>query len=291
MAKPRLFYLVLPLLLGAGWQTAAQPAGASPSAALPVVAGWACSPEHEALRAADVKLVSGLLHAGLSAATARQTELEAVLSHAPGARWPLMESCGSSLLVHMEDPLAAMLLGSAVAAKYGAKSMRVLSSPMPYPQAALLLGSVHNEAGRFEQALAVLERGSALDPSLPMLISERAFALSQLHRPAEALAVADAGLAANPKMPPVSKAMLQRKRGFALGEMDRFDEAMAAYQLAQRLDPADRTAANELIYLSRRKAGRAPTPVWTTTMDKQRDPPPASARPASAPMPRPGAPI
>jgi tetratricopeptide (TPR) repeat protein len=143
---------------------------------------------------------------------------------------------------------------------------------MPYARLGLLIGSLHNEAGRYDRAIAALDRGLVVEPYDPNLAGEKAYTLVHIGRSGEAAAFcADAIAAVNPAEK-LLVASLHRMRGLALGEMGRFDDAIAEYRASQALDPAETASANEILYLEGRKAGRGPSRERMTTMDQIRKP-------------------
>jgi tetratricopeptide (TPR) repeat protein len=113
-----------------------------------------------------------------------------------------------------------------------------------------------------------------------LLVSETATAMQQVGRNAESLALVDAALAdfGLLAMEDMEKALLQRRRGYALVEMGRYDEALTAYRTSLTLDPTNRLAANEIAYIEERKAGGGAKPTRTLTSKE------ASA-PGDAPLP------
>ena len=120
-----------------------------------------------------------------------------------------------------------------------------------------LLGGLLRQLGDPAQARALLETGLRLAPSVPPSFSVvLAETYGELKQPAEALRVADLGLAHNPEAWELHDA-----RGVALADLNRHAEALAAYRvvLAQS---ADDTSANyhlalSLIALDRREEARA----------------------------------
>ena len=144
---------------------------------------------------------------------------------------------------------------------------------MPYARIALLAGSIQNGARRFDRGLADLQRGLASLPDDPALVSEAAFALSALGRNGEAAALCSRALDAAAAEPRPEVARLHRSRGYALGEMGRYDEAVVDYRASQALDATDRLSANEITYLEGRKAGRGVSATRTLTSDQIGRPP------------------
>jgi tetratricopeptide (TPR) repeat protein len=93
---------------------------------------------------------------------------------------------------------------------------------------------------------------------LPALLGERDAALAALHRPADALADSDEGLRL-PQLTDSHRARFLRGRGFALTELNRLDEAEAAYNDSLKIDPNNPIALRELQYIAGLRAGRPRT--------------------------------
>lgn len=241
---------------------------------------WACSPEHEAWRAADTALLRTEMAKGAPAAAADLPALEAALGHAPPAPVGGTAVCdGRTVAFSQGAALAALTLAagrSKTAAPAGPPPpppFTVDARPMPYPLLALLVGSIDNSAGRSAAALAALDRGLVVEPQNAQLVGEKAFTLVRIGRSQEAADACARAIAARPPAPPQDLARLHRTRGYALGELGRYDEALAEYRSSQALDPAETTSANEITYLEGRKAGRGPSPVKAFTSDQGRKPP------------------
>jgi tetratricopeptide (TPR) repeat protein len=146
----------------------------------------------------------------------------------------------------------------AVAAK-ALPGKKVTTVRDPYAEMALYLASYYNEVGRHEDALRVLEQQKArtvgtFGDHCAALTSERAVALMQLKRLAEALAVYEEGLSLD-NIDDSGKARMQRGRGYVLTEMDRLDEAEAAYKESLKLEPGNQLAQGELDYIAKLRAG------------------------------------
>ena len=142
------------------------------------------------------------------------------------------------------------------------KKAKVVVEANPYPLMSLLLGSYYNEIGRSEDALRVLTHGLTLSPldgiilgdHAPHLMADRAVTLARLNRLDEALAAYDLGLKELELEEPMA-ARFHRGRGFVLIEMQRLDDAEAAYREAVKLDPKDKLAVHQLDYIASIRAG------------------------------------
>jgi tetratricopeptide (TPR) repeat protein len=129
------------------------------------------------------------------------------------------------------------------------------------------LGSYYNEIGRFDDAFRVLDKGMTMSVlvdlkfgnHLPLLASERALSLARLGRLPDALAAYDEGL----KLAAIDdkgKARMHRGRGYVLTEMERLDEAEAAYRESLKFEPDNKIAKGELDYILRLRLGGAKAP-------------------------------
>lgn len=218
--------------------------------------------------ARDMKTEQDILAAaqtgGFDVIGARQADLRAILSHAPSPFSPIEERGGTVYVrvTSMEGCLIAM--ATYAAKKPAAGPMRSACIDNPYPTAALMIGSYLDEVHRFEEGLVMLDRGLAFDPNYPPLVAEKGSALNMLHRPAEGLAVYQGGL---DRIHPLSDRMrgtFLRGEGFALVDLNRLDEAEAAYRESLKADPNHGRATQELEFITRTRAGTAPTGPSTT---------------------------
>jgi Flp pilus assembly protein TadD len=259
----------LALALSAGPSLAAQ---ASPPASSDCVARETAEQAQEKQDTEILKAaVAAVNQGGFPALQPHVAELEQVLGHAPDK--PETTTCDGSPIARGES-MAGMLLSAAVAAKSHPNQRTVVLGPSPYPIAALLIGSWYVENHDLPRAQAALSKGLALSPTNPKLTSEDALVLTQLGRPADAVALCDRTLTGNPLLDPKDHARILRNKGLALGDLDRFDEAEAAYRESLTYEPNHATALNELNYLAQRKAGAAKAPLVTMTGDKAATTPP-----------------
>jgi tetratricopeptide (TPR) repeat protein len=137
-----------------------------------------------------------------------------------------------------------------------------------YGGSALLLAMLANELKRYGEAAPLGERGLQWLPTDPRLTTETAIAYGGLKRPADALRVLEAWLARTPQADAITRARVLRAKGFALVELNRLDEAQAAYEDSLKLEPAHQGARNELTYIAGLRRGKAPTGTVSTTYDK-----------------------
>jgi tetratricopeptide (TPR) repeat protein len=193
-------------------------------------------------------------------------ELEAALKEAPAAI-PKIQDCPGELRIQASDPSETLAWMVWVASEHEKKKLLKNGSAWknPYASIAMYAGSYYDEIRDYAAGERVLRRGLALAPLDALISSELAFNLSQQGRHAEALAVADAALGQVFVADPVSRGLLQRKRGWALGEMGRYDEAIAAYREAIKLRPEyQKPLDGEIRYLEGQKAHQPPAPIGVT---------------------------
>ncbi|KQY30161.1 hypothetical protein ASD38_12810 [Caulobacter sp. Root487D2Y] len=202
-------------------------------------------------------------------------DLQKVVANAP-ARWPVVDHQPGLTTIRVNDPtaaLGAMLVAAAASAegKAGPGDNRAVAEFNTYGTAAFLLGTLAVEHRRPEEALVWLDRGLAFQPDNLMLVTEKASALILQHRFAEALAFYDALPPADllaDMANPDGEARVQRSRGFCLTELNRLDEAEAAYLKSLELEPDHGGAKAELAYIRKLKAGGAKQGVDVYTGDK-----------------------
>jgi tetratricopeptide (TPR) repeat protein len=191
-------------------------------------------------------------YAGLAPHLAK---LRTVLDHAP-ASYPRIELRGDVGIVRAEGPsfpaLSLLVMMEAVKAKHDAHAVLGVNI---YPLAALLLASNANEQGETDEAMTWLDKGLAMQPDCPDLMTEKGYSLNKLHRPADALAMYERGLAAAHPQDPF-RALLFRGKGFALIELKRWDEAEQAYKESQKIDPANPIAQSELKFIADNRPAR-----------------------------------
>lgn len=247
------------LLLGAGLSTTAlaqAPLRPAPSAA-----------EQKAFdkqEAKDRKVVEKALNASSLAQMASQAPaLEAVVSRAP-AYWPMVEHRAGETIVRLNDKSSTLMVllmaaGAPAEGKTSASGSTVATFNT-YGMAAFLRGSLAVEARQPEEALRWLDKGLSFQPDNLMLVTEKGSAMVLQGRFAEALALYDAfperdGLLA--MSDPTGEARLQRARGFSLTELNRLDEAEAAYKASLELEPDHGGAKAELAYIQKLRGGAA----------------------------------
>lgn len=187
--------------------------------------------------------------ADLAALKAMLPDLETALSHAPD-KPSLPEHCGDSIILYSGDMMQMLVLSAAIGKDKSLGATHVEQrEPLPYALLAFAVGWIRFEGGDYAGADAADRKGLLNDPNDATLMSEDSFALSKLGRNAEALTALDAFIAGHPALGDDQMALLQRKRGYVLVELDRLDDAEAAYKKSLDLDPGNATALSELDYI------------------------------------------
>jgi tetratricopeptide (TPR) repeat protein len=237
--------------------------------------------EHAASLLAATK--ADVQSANITAVERHRSDLEFALA---GARDAIVTAAAHNIVLTDGGAETIMALSSAALDKSKApNSIQALQNP--YPSIALYLGSYYDEIGKPADAVRVLDLGLStfsepgvdLGAHIPILLGERGAALNILHRSSEALASYDRALAV-PDQPDTDRARLQRGRGFSLTELNRLDEAEAAYKDSLKLEPGNERAEHELNYIAQLKSGVAPTQGYLATV-KPGQPATAPATPPS----------
>jgi tetratricopeptide (TPR) repeat protein len=178
-------------------------------------------------------------------------DLKAALGHAPDVvSHP--EHCGDSIIVYSDELSDVLTISGMIEGHekdFGA-SKAEQHETLPYPLLAFVVGWVAFENEDFQAAHDAYAKGLLNDPNYDSLIMEDTLALAALHRSPEALGQLDAYLARNPDLPDAMRANALRKRGYVLVELERWDEAEAAYKDSLKLEPNDETAQSELEYIT-----------------------------------------
>ena len=213
-----------------------------------------------------VKAVWSDIHdKGILSVATRLADLERALA---GAKDSI--AAASTQNIVLTDGAAESLMAMALVAgdKTHPHSGTVTAVENPYPQIGMLLGSYYDEIGKPAEAARVLEAGIDADAieglhagdTYPMLQSEHGIALGSLHRWPEALAAYDAALEASQDDDKDGKAIIQRGRGYVLTELNRLDDAEAAYNESLKLQPGNALALHELDYIKGLRAGKPEAP-------------------------------
>ena len=267
--KPHIALSVV-VVLGLAGVFAPAVAADTGSAASPASATAAEHPWEKAqavLDATNADVANGGLFAAIRA---HLTDLEQALAGADAA-FAATDSGTGPIYVLTDGPTDTLVSPVAAAAAHdknpGTKGRETVAVNNPYPPISLYIGSYYNEIGRFADALPVLDKGLALYTThgiesgvhQPNLTSERAVALARLNRFPEALAAYESGL----KLTGIDDrglARMHRGRGYVLTEMGRLDEAEAAYLESLKLEPDNKIAKGELEYIASLRAGGSSVP-------------------------------
>jgi len=238
--------------------------------------------------AADQQAVMDALHAmnqnGYDALATHLDALAAVLAHAP-ACFPEFEHRGDQIIARSEiDASTGIALVSAVAAQ--GQSASLVQGFNIYPYASLLLGSYSDEMHNFDQGVAWLDKGLALQPHEQHLVLEKATALGQLHRFDEQVALLQAELSDPVAGLTLDRVRYERNLGVALIDDNRLDDAEAALRESLRLQPDNPRAQSELDYIAELRAGRTPTTAAMTQLLPNNAPLPPQLQPQQPQQPQ-----
>ena len=204
-------------------------------------------------------------------------ELQKVVANAP-AHWPMIDRQPGLTTIRLNDTGAALAVMLAVAAsakgETGPEAGKAVAVTNTYGMAAFLLGSLAVEKRQPAEALVWLDRGLAFQPDNALLVTEKGSAMILQHRFAEAIAFYDAQPPADllaDLANPGAEARILRSRGFCLTELNRLDEAEAAYVKSLELEPDHGGAKAELDYIRKLKAGGAKQQVDVYTGQQAKD--------------------
>lgn len=212
------------------------------------------------LAVADAAM-SDMQKSGYRGLKAHLPKLKEALGHAPSS-YPAMEQLDNGdYIVRAEDMTDALMLSAFAAAIPGEKKKKrnVVQRSNVYPMIAMMLGSNAVEIRDFAEAHVWLDRGLALQPDNWSLLAEKASAYVGQGKWNEALAIADKALASEDMLLQMHSDAFLRKRGFALVELGRLDEAQKAYEDALKANPDDATSKNELKYIEGLRQGKTPS--------------------------------
>ena len=184
-------------------------------------------------------------------------DLKTALGHAPDVL-SHPEHCGDSIIVYSDElsdvlTISAMIQGHE---KEFSASKVEQHEALPYPLLAFVVGWIEFENEDFQSAHDAYAKGLLNDPNYHSLIMEDTLTLAALHRSPEALGQLDAYVARNTDLPDAQMANALRKRGYVLVELERWDEAEAAYKDSLKLEPEDETATSELEYIAQNRPSK-----------------------------------
>lgn len=197
----------------------------------------------------------GLMQAhNLAALTKLLPDLQAALDRAPNVA-PAIEQCGDKLNIYSRNLADYTVVTTTVMAqKRPGVTGTVMFMPLPYARIAWEIGWIYYEQHNLTKAIAAFEKGLPNDPQDTVLAGEYANALEQDGQNAKALAFIDSFIAANPNLSDGEHAVMLRRRGYALGELGHYDDAIAAYKESLKYVPNNAMALNEITYNTQQKA-------------------------------------
>lgn len=210
--------------------------------------------EHEGRdrRAVDAA-TRAYLRDGYAAIGRHVSALERVMSHAPDC-FPMIEARDGQILVRAQDREEFLMVSAILQqATPGVSIQR--DEVNIYVGASFLLGAYAVETHRFEEAIAWLDRGLALQPRYQPLLLERVVALMWLDRYAEAYAMLRSALDDPEHALTLDRSRFLRDAGVALIGLERLDEAEAVLNEALQLRPSDQRTRDELNNIARQRAG------------------------------------
>ena len=207
---------------------------------------------------------------GILALSAHVNDLEAALAGEKKSM-ELAAAQRPESLVLTDGPTNTIIAMTLVTTQMPIGATKVVAVDNPYPAMSFYLASYYNEKGRSEDALRVLDAELALSASdigvtdhWPLQMVERGASLMALRRWAEVLENEDKALKAD-DLENSQKARLLRGRGYALTELNRLEEAQAAYQESLKLDPNSELAKHELGYIAGLMVGKPKEPAGNLT--------------------------
>ncbi|ESQ77847.1 lipopolysaccharide assembly protein LapB [Asticcacaulis sp. YBE204] len=196
-----------------------------------------------ALRSGDRAAILGMV-----------TEMEAVMAAAPAPYY--IERCENGINIYTSNMTAAILVGAMAAGDKDSKANNNLNlhGQTAYATLAFGLGWAYADRRDYDRCITVLEDGLKRDPFDELMIAEELYCMGQDRRNEETVAKADGYL--NNFMLGLSdlgKAAILRRKGYALIELARWDEAEKAYKDSLKLDPKSQIAKSELEVIKAQK--------------------------------------
>lgn len=182
-------------------------------------------------------------------------EMEAVMATAPAPVY--LERCDSNINVYTSNMTAALMVG--VMAAGGDKDDKAkinvnIAGATPYAIIAFGLGWAYADRKEFGLCITVLEDGLKRDPFDEAMIAEHLFCLAQAGRNEETIEAADQHLGNfMTGLSDPGRAAILRRKGYALIELNRWDEAEEAYKESLKLDPKNQIAKGELTFIKQQK--------------------------------------
>ncbi len=254
--KTKVFAAMVLALGLAGGGVRADPVGDAFAAAHMTVVP--CRAHNDAQEKADhdlaLKALQLLEADDVAGAEAMMPDLRAAQGRSPDVA-PSPELCGTTLNV-FSDSVADLVMASAVVAKDTSLAGVgvALKGEMPYGTISFVIGWLEYEHKDFEAALADYSRGRLNAPDDVTLASEYASTLSALGRAQEAYDAASQFLAGHPALDDKDRAVMLRREGYSLIDLNRLDDAQAAYEASLKLDPDNSVALGDLDYIKQQRA-------------------------------------
>lgn len=137
----------------------------------------------------------------------------------------------------------------------GKANLSIVWIPNAYPRAHYYLGFLYVKLKQFDRAIQYLDRGSALEPTNPKFVIEKAQALLQSGRKQEALQLFESIESTSEFVTGNDFACALRGRGIVLIELGRLDEAEQSFRRSLEIQPNNSVALNELRYIAHLRAG------------------------------------
>lgn len=138
----------------------------------------------------------------------------------------------------------------------------VAAIPNAYPRAFYYLGYLAIEAGDYERAIELMDKGLQLQPDDPRLGLEKAEALVRLEHFPEASAIYDRILTSDGFVRATDKARCLRAKGYLLIEAGDLNGAEAALRQSLQIEPESPVALNELDHICQLRSKSSKTPQF-----------------------------
>lgn len=204
--------------------------------------------------------IASVRKGGIKTLASRTAELERALAGAGHSLALAAAGDDKTTYALSDNPTASV---HEIMAKAADKTRKPVTAAFnPYPGISFFLGSYYDAAGKPEDALRALDAGLAL-PGIEAsshrsdLLVERGAALSALKRWQDALAAYDDALKIESNTPAIN-AYIQRGRGMALAQMGRLKEAKVAYADSEKLISDDPEIRKQLEYIQRAQGQNPP---------------------------------
>ena len=135
------------------------------------------------------------------------------------------------------------------------KKKGILWYPESYSKAYYLLAYMAVEEKDWAKGLEYINRGIELEDDHPLLLSEKALILGQMGKHKKSYKMYMKSLSCRPWALPKWRARAFRGAGIALTEMNRLDEAENMFKKSLELEPDNKTAKDELVYVQMLRSG------------------------------------